>query len=75
MKKTTKPSRAIILEGEVPQPKAVDNLAKQQQMATQLEKLVADEKRWMRKLSLATTKLSKIRLAQRRLNKRREALN
>lgn len=55
--------------------KALAKLTAQEKIAARQEKLLAAEKRWMRKLRLCTTKLRKNRAAQRRLNKRKESLN
>lgn len=47
--------------------------AKKQKFEQQAAKLVADEKRWLRKKRLANTKLKKITKSKRALRKRREA--
>lgn len=44
------------------------------QIAARIDKLTASEKRWLRKLKLATTKVKKVRAAMRRLIKRKESL-
>jgi hypothetical protein len=64
-------------ETETPNGKAVREAAviqKKEKMAAQAEKLLAAEKRWLRKSKLAGTKIKKIRAAFRRLQKRRDAL-
>lgn len=49
--------------------------AKQQKMDRQVKKLVADERRWLRKKRLANTKLKNITAAKRRLRARIKAFD
>lgn len=50
-------------------------IAKKEKMAKELQRLLSAEKRWMSKLKRATTAVNKTRVAVRRLNKRRDALD
>lgn len=54
---------------------AVATVEKKLKLSAKTAKLVEDEKRWLRKLRLATTKISKIRSALKRAMKQMEALS